>query len=249
MCCECCENGNDQLPDRRIEELLSQDQELATVRTDDPLESATSIMLDKNYSQLPVVSDEGKVKGVITWESIGKSLAGGVACKLVHECMDSSEKVACSRFDDRLVDPTDNIAAYGYVLVMEDDGMLKGILTASDLAKYFGKFAEGFLAIEEIEGRLERLIEGKFTIDEKSSAGGRRHCGRVTLTLGNYCKLLKELKDWNRLGLDICHKAFIEDLESVRCIRNRLMHFDARELKPEYLERLYKFLGLLRDLQ
>ena len=204
------------------------------------------LMREKDYSQLPVMSDEGEVEGIITWESIGKRAFSGDPCKLVRDCMDTSVIRAC--FDVPLVDPTKNIAEYGYVLVMRDDGTVKGILTASDLAKYFGEFAKGFLAIEEIESRLERLIDGKFTDDEKLCANKRWKIGDG-LTLGHYYYLLEPQEDWNTLGLDICHKAFIEELELVRCIRNRLMHFDARELKPEYLEKLYKFLNLLRCLE
>ena len=243
------QNGNDQLPDRRIGELLPEDQELAAVQADDPLDSATSTMLGKDYSQLPVVSNDGKPVGIITWKSIRKSPEGGVASKLVRDYMESSEEVAISRFDAPLVDPMENIAEYGYVLITEDDGTLKGIVTASDLANYFGKFARGFLAIEEIEAYLARLIDGKFNHDKKKKAGGRCDCGQVTLTLGQYPKLLKTPEHWDRVKLDICKRCFMSYLESVSGIRNGLMHFDARELKPEYLKKLHNFLILLRGLK
>lgn len=243
---EHCENGSDQLPDRRIGELLDPEQQLTHVHSCCLLEAATLLMREKNYSQLPVMSDEGKVEGIITWESIGERVFSGDPCRLVGDCKESSVIDAC--FDDPLAGPTKNIAEYGYVLVLRDDGTVEGILTASDLAKYFGEFAKGFLTIEEIEARLERLIDDKFTDDEKLSANNRWNIGEG-LTLGHYYYLLEPQENWSKLGLDICKEAFLEDLKSVTCIRNGLMHFDARELKPEYLEKLYKFLKLLSDLK
>ena len=132
-----CENGSDQLPDRRIGELIPKDQKLTSVYPDDSLECAISIMKDNDYSQLPVTSSEDKPEGIITWESIGKRAFSGDTCDRVSDCMDTSVKVAC--FDDHLLEPTENIAKYGYILVMgDDDRTIEGIVTASDLAKYFG---------------------------------------------------------------------------------------------------------------
>ena len=226
-----CENGSDQLPDRRIGELILKDQKPTSVHPDDRLECAISIMNDNDYSQLPVMSDGGKVEGIITWESIGKRAFSGDPCKLVHDCMDTSVKKA--RYDDPLLKPTENIAAYGYVLVMRDNGTVKGIVTASDLAKYFGEFAERFLAIEEIERNLKRLIACK--PPERRSV------------LGYYCDHLKKAEHWNQLSLDNCHKAFMEQLESVKCIRNAVMHFDARELNAKDIKELHDFLDFLRN--
>ena len=103
-------------------------------------------------------------------------------------------------------------------------------MTASDLTSYFGKFAERFLVIEEIEGRMEGLVKGKF----------RKH----RRDLDQYVRLLKPPDRWNRLRLDGCHTAFIKQLKSVSCIRNGLMHFDNRELNPQDLKELHKFLYL-----
>ena len=69
---ENCENGSDQLPDRRIGDLLPPGQDLTTVRPDDPLERAISIMKDNDYSQLPVLSNGDEPEAIITWESIGE---------------------------------------------------------------------------------------------------------------------------------------------------------------------------------
>ena len=238
----------DQLPERRIGELLPEGQRLDSVLPDESLKRATSIMSDKNYSQLPVISDGGELEGIITWESIGKSLEDDATREHVRDCMDTREKIIKACSDDDLLDSTKDIAESGYVLVMEDDGTVKGIVTASDLAVEFRKLGEGFLLIEEIEGHLGEIIDSKFTHEEKVNARGRCHCGRVTLTLGNYHQLLKIPDHWNRLGLDTCKKCFMSYLESVRDIRNRQMHFDSRELEPEDLEKLHGFRDLLRGL-
>ena len=240
-------DGGDRSLERRIGELLPEGQRLDSVFPDDSLGCATSIMSDKNYSQLPVISEGGKVEGIITWESIGHRASDGTNCKLVCECMEPSENVRTARFDAPLLDSTKNIANYGYVLVMEDDTKVRGIVTASDIAEEFRRLAEGFLAIEEIEGHLRRLVDDKFTDDEKQTANKDWEPGDG-ITLGHYYYLLKSQDNWHKLKLDVCHETFLEDLNSVREIRNRYMHFDSRELEPEDLEKLRGFRDLLREL-
>ena len=223
------ENGSDQLPDRRIGDLLRPGQNLATVRPDDPLKRAISIMKYNDYSQLPVLSNGDEPKAIITWESIGKRVFSGDPYKLVSDCMDTSVIKAC--FDDPLVGPTKNIAKHGYVLIMEDDETVKGIVTASDLATYFGEFAEGFLLIEKIENLLEKLT------DEKPPKGNN--------ALTYYYNCLEEPANFNRLGLDICHETFKTDLKSSKCIRNAIMHFDSGRPTHQDLEKLREFLSCL----
>ena len=204
------------------------------------------LMREKDYSQLPVMSDEGEVEGIITWESIGRSLAGGVACKLVRDCMEPYEKVKMAHFDDHLLDSTKDIAGYGYVLVMGDDGRDKRILTASDLADKFRGLAEGFLRIEEIENLLERLVDSKFSDDERLSAGGKRHCGRVSFTLGQYPQFLEKPERWNLVGLNMSYETFVEEHGPVTCIRNAIMHFDPGRPTPEDLQKLREYPCCLR---
>ena len=216
---------------RRIEELLPPKQELSTIRPDDALAVATSIMVERDYSQLPVMSNVYKVEGIITWKSIGESASREASCKLVRECMDSSVRVAC--FDDPLLEPTENIAEHGYVLVRGDDGTVTGIVTASDLADQFRQLAEPFLVIEEIELHLRGIFKAKKL--------------RVKHDLNTYYRELKRPTNWKRLRLPFDRDRFIDRLKSVNNTRNDVMHFKVDGLGRERLDELYSFTSCLRE--
>ena len=236
MSCESCENGGDRLPHRQIGDFLPGGQDLSLVRPDYPLVCATSIMLKNKYSQLPVVSHDDKLEGIITWELILKSASSGTACTSVHQCMEPFKKVNMARFDNDLLNSTTDIAEYGYVLVMgDDDRTVEGILTASDLADKFRGIAEGFLLIEGIENLLEKLT------DDKPPKGHN--------ALTYYYNCLKEQENFNQLGLDVCHETIRADLKSSKCIRNVIMHFDPGRPTDEDVDKLREFLRCLSNLQ
>ena len=91
------------------------------------------------------------------------------------------------------------------------------------------QLAGPFLFVGEIEGHLRNLIRGKFTLKELQAASisedGRRIEGPGDLTLGGFHQLLGNRENWNRLGLGINRKVFVEHLKDARNIRNKVMHF------------------------
>ncbi len=237
------------LPTRRIGDLDAAKRKPISVKPEDRLEVAMKIMRSRDFSQLPVMSNDREVRGVITWKSIGEGTAPGSPCEFVHECMERPARVI--GIDAPLLDATDEIAD-GYVLVRGKDGMLAGIVTASDFAIQFRRLAEPFLIIEEIELHLRKLVDGKFCPDElRGVVHGRRSrlaSGPDDLGLEEFCRLLELSENWKRLGLDICRTPFLKQLKHVKGIRNKIMHFNPEGPDPEYLESLNAFAGRLRIL-
>ena len=206
-------------------------------------------MEDRDYSQLPVMAGDS-LKGAITWESIGKKLAKSPDSKLVSDCVVEAKEVS---IDTSLLEAVTLIEYAAYVLVRGKDERIAGIVTASDIAVQFKQHAEAFLAIREIELRLRRLIRRKFNRKElKETASGRREKQRIKgpddLTVGNFCSLFEDAERWGRLKLNVCHDCFSKSLDSVRIIRNSVMHFNPNGLAPEDLETLRQFVISLRDL-
>ena len=209
---------------RRVGDLGAANRKPTAVKPDDRLEVATEIMRSKDFSQLPVMSSDSEVEGMITWKSIGERASTGSPCQFVRECMDGSVNVMS--INSPLLDATKDVAN-GYVLVRGEDGVITGIVTASDFAVQFRQLAEPFLVIEEIEYHLRRLVDGKFCIGELRETvyeGRRRYIhGPDDLNLGAYCRLLEGSEHWKRLGLDTCQEVFLERLCAVRDIRNAVM--------------------------
>ena len=226
-------------PTHRIQSLEAANKRPRSVKPDEPLQAATTIMLLNDYSQLPVMTTEREVSGVISWESIGAHISLGQACEYVRDCMSPAQEVLDTV---PLIDAIGTIEAHGYVLVRSLDKTITGIVTASDLSHQLMQLAGPFLFIGEIEGYLRHLIHGKFTVEQLQAAaapeGGRSIEGSGDLTIGDYHALLRNRDNWSKLGLEVDRVAFVDHLDEVRRIRNGTMHFNPDGLSDDELTKL-----------
>ena len=116
------------------------------VTPNDPVVKATTLMQMEDYSQLPVMTTEWEVKGVVSWRSIGEAYASERSPKTVQDCMENAHEVDTTMM---LADATEQICSYGYVLVRGAENRITGIVTAADLAVQFKQRAQPFLLIGE----------------------------------------------------------------------------------------------------
>ncbi len=61
---------NDILPRLRIADIMTRD--VITIDRETPIEAASILLLEKNFSCLPVVDHQHKIEGVITWRDLLK---------------------------------------------------------------------------------------------------------------------------------------------------------------------------------
>ena len=206
-----------------------------SVHPDQPIIAATTVMQLRDFSQLPVMTGQRDVKGIISWKSIGTRMVLGCKCEFVRDCMDDVQVID---IETPLFDTIGAITKHGYVLVQDRPAgnIISGIVTASDLSNQFQNLAAPFLLAGEIEGHLRNLVHGKFTVDQLRNVSVKAPNGKEInsaddLTLGEYCRLLAKPEYWALLGLQIDRKEFVGYLDKVRDIRNDIMHF-----KPEGLD-------------
>jgi CBS domain-containing protein len=130
-----------------------------SVKSNDRLAIAITIMLANDFSQLPIMTNERDVKGVITWASIGGRLAFSPNTEIqnceVRECMDEPCVIAGNT---SLFDAIGPIVRNQYALITDSTKRITGIVTSSDLSEKFRELAEPFLLIEEIEKHIRSLI-------------------------------------------------------------------------------------------
>ena len=224
--------------------------ELISVAPDNSLAKATTIMLCNDYSQLPVMTSERTVKGMISWKSIGTHRSHGKECNWVRDCMWAAKTVAS---DSSLFAAIDTIAKHDYVLVQNHEKVFTGIVTASDLSQQFGQLAEPFLRIGEIENHVRWLLQCKFTVEQLGEVisdpqGNRTVEGVSDLTFGGYIRLLENEGHWGKLNLTVDRSVFVERLEAVRGIRNDVMHFGRDGLSEGALTTLRTFASFLQTL-
>ena len=216
-----------------------------SVKPDNEIVKATTVMQMEDYSQLPVMTNEREVKGVISWQSIGEAYSSQRNPTMVRECMEHAHEVDSSMM---LADATEQICSHGYVLVRGEDNVITGIVTAADLADQFKQLAHPFLLIGEIEHHLRNMVIRKFTGHEfaEASEGSKPVSGPDDLTFGGYCTLLERKESWNKLDLSIDRNEFVQRLHLIRRIRNEVMHFSPDEYEPEDMEQLEKMAQFFR---
>ena len=237
-------------PTYRIGMLAAANNEPTSIAPDCDINAAVTAMLCNDFSQLPVMPTKREVKGVINWKSIGTYLSLVKTCEKVSDCMDSAHIIGS---DELLFSTIPIVAEHGYVLVRGKDRIITGIVTASDLSNQFLQLAEPFLLVGQIEKYVRRLIQGKFTVEQLRSVKhnldyGQDIEGPSDLTIGELCRLLQNQQNWDLLSVSIDRSEFVKQLDSVREIRNDVMHFDPAGLSDAGLKKLRDFARFFQTL-
>lgn len=239
-------------PTYRISKLPAANNPPVVVTPDAPLEQAVTLMLTNDFSQLPVMTSERDVKGVISWSSIATRSCLGRGGSITRQLMDVSHQEI--RADASLFQAIPLVVQHQYVLVRGADKRISGIITGSDLSLQFQQLAEPFLLLGEIENHIRRLIGDRFTGEELAGArdpgdAEREVNGVADMTFGEYIRLLENPNCWAKLKLSIDRPTFCKYLDGVRVIRNDVMHFDPDGIPPGDLDRLRDFTRFLQLLQ
>ena len=238
-------------PTYRLTKLAAANRAPLWVAPDRPLTDAVTLMLANDYSQLPVMTNERTVKGIISWKSIGARWALERGGDAVRDFMDDAFEIGADR---SLFSALPTIVDQGYVLVRDSANRVAGIVTTSDLSAQFQQLAEPFLLLGEIENHVRRLIDGRFTKEELGEAKDPADVSReianvVNLTFGEYIRLLQDPGKWAKLGITLERTIFLKELDAVRKVRNEVMHFDPDPLPAENLATLRRFARFLQTLQ
>lgn len=157
---------------------LTQDQPpLVVVSPSENLEVAVGLMLEHDFSQLPVVENErpfGRPASFVTSSSVARALSifGSPLHHLrVRDAVIPAPTVASD--DDVFARMDELLGAYA-VLVLNPDGTLGGIVTNHDTTQYFRRRAEDMLLVEDIETTLKDHIRGAYGGDEGDPDGPLR---------------------------------------------------------------------------
>jgi CBS domain-containing protein len=240
-------------PSFRIGRIASANNPPVSVKPNATLEEAVTLMLAHNFSQLPVMTTDREVKGVVSWTSIGARLATKTTGADVQTYMDDHQEINISA---SLFTGIKIILEHNYVLVRSLDRKISGIVTSSDIALQFEEISTPFLLLAEIENNLRSLIRKKLTMADIKRACGEEHLpkefsGVSELTFGNYVRILEYVDNWAKLGLYLDRVAFCSELSEINTIRNDVMHFDPDPLLEKDLSKLRnvaKMFDLLRSL-
>jgi hypothetical protein len=206
-----------------FESIIANNYKLQTVKESDELSKVKTIMLVNDYSQLGVETKDG-LKG-ISWKSISKAeLLNQNATVTVKDCL---EDIPIILADKPLTNYAKLIAKKEYIFVKKNESKDEyAIVTTYDMTIQFNEYAMPFLDISFIELRLKDLLAKKKLNDQKKG-DYKFEKPESNLSFGSLMKVLYNEKNWEQLEFSSIHKeAFIEGLNEIRKVRNKLAHFD-----------------------
>ncbi|MEU1687922.1 CBS domain-containing protein [Micromonospora sp. NPDC005707] len=227
---------DDDVPDKpftlRFGNLLRSDAAVASVKPDDSIALAQTVMLGSNYSQLAIIDDHGTFHGAVSWESIAKAQ---MTYQTVSTVAQAKRQAPLAAYDDLVLPRIDEISGQGFIFVLSADSKtIAGIVTAADLTNRFGEVARPFTMIEECERRLKRRVKARIPAQEIRAATNNRHKSAETLTFGSYKHVLAEEARFCLLEWPLDHTQFLQQVDAVAEVRNRMMHFSPDPIPSEW---------------
>ncbi len=234
-------------PSLRIGQLEAANQYPVTVAPSDNLSKAQSIMLMNDFSQVPVLQGARTIKGAVSWRSIGRAaMLRGTSLSLT-DCLEQAPTVAASA---PLFAALPVLLRHDYVLVVDKNGSVAGLVTTADISEQFRQLAEPFLLLQEVEQHVRLLLDGRLSVAELArfvkEGDGRTVRGIGDLTFGEYVRIVEHPATFERLDLPVDRALLVKRLHEVRRIRNDVMHFNADPFSEAELAVLRRFVDFLR---
>lgn len=221
------------------------------VAPEDNITRAITIMMARDFSQLPIMAGERDVLGVVTWTSIGARQALGARCDRVLDCAEPHQEISASA---SLFSAIPIIAERQYVLVRDPKtGRITGIVTATDIAQQLQNVAEPLSLLRRIEQAFRALIDEKFTEPELAAARDPADTDRHVVSAGDLfvnelARLIEPEQRWRKLGVRVDRGVFMSEMKGILSIRNDVMHFDPDPLSAEELGTLRAFASFMEFL-
>jgi CBS domain-containing protein len=214
-----------------------------TVSRDAPITEAITLMLMHDFSQLPVIQNERKVHGFVSWKSIGSRTAISKEPEFVRDCLDKSVEVL--KYDLPLFEAVNILIRKEAVLIRGAEEKITGLVTTSDISEQFMELSLPFLILEQIENHIRTILGDRFSEEELKTAADPSDDSREIktisdLTFGEYLRIIENPDHWGKLMWKLDRGTFVKRLDHVRRIRNEVMHFHPDGITPKDLE-------LLRD--
>lgn len=225
-----------------VSQLLQNKPPILTIKRNTKVRDALSIMVKNDFSQLPIVDENGELTGILTEQSIISTYfhtAGAVSILELGADHCQTRTVTIPKDSDifEALDLLKNV----YSIVIVDHNKPVGILTAYDTTHFFRDLSEGLILVEDIEITLRQYIESVFSDDKSRDAAllrAFRHDKQDPtrpakeydeLSFGNHVQLIVAEHNWDKFTPYLEPKdMFIQLMNQVGQIRNQLAHFRGR---------------------
>lgn len=235
-------------PTLMVRDVQSAGHGVTSVKPDQDLVEVRKLMMELRYSQLAVMSGDSDLQGAVTWRGIARAYrARPTGLATVKDAMFSP--VPEVRADAELLGQIGAILYEGFALVRNADHRICGIVTTADLAVKFQDLTTPYFQIRELERRLRRCIDAVFDgVALRTATGANKLQSAGDMTFQQYLNLLDDEARWSQMGWGQPDRTlFLNYLEEVREIRNKVMHF-TQELRPTEKQTLVHCLNFMKEL-
>ena len=152
-----------------IQHLIPETQNLVTVTENDSAQHALSLMIEHDFSQLPVIDSDHKLRGMITSDSILQAVSN---LQVIPERLKVSHaiaKITPHREEDELSELLKGLQSTNAIPIIDGQGNVNAIVTSYDTAEYFRRRAEDLMLAEDIELTLRDFIKPSNASDDNSA--------------------------------------------------------------------------------
>jgi CBS domain-containing protein len=206
---------------------------------------AETMMRLHDFSQVAVVSGQRSPKGAVSWRSIALAKVTGSTATVEA----ATEHARVEPLTCPLRDVLPWIIENDYVFTKASNGVVVGIVTVADVAGKYAELTDPFLYCGQIDRQLRLALSSSVKLaDLQLNGGGRRVRTFDDLAFGDYQRAFDDAYIWDMVGWHLSRSEFCRVLESVREIRNRVMHFDPEPLSPKDTALLKSFAKALTTL-
>lgn len=225
-----------------VERLLEQMERPLCVVRGTPVIEALRLMVEHDYSQLPVVDEEGDLVGIVSEQSFTRTYFHlNDQVSMLNLAVEYFQVEACTLTPDRtLFDVIDRLKKE-YAVVITEDRKPVGIVTNYDIAHFFRDISEGLILIEDIEVTLRGFIKHAFPksrallaalmkafgADRRESSRPAREYDRMTFI--DHVQLITAEENWLKFEQVLGPKEYFRQMmQQVGDIRNQTVHFRGR---------------------
>lgn len=152
-----------------IQHLIPEKQNLVTVTESDSAQDALLLMIEHDFSQLPVIDATQKLKGMVTSDSILRAVNNLRSIPERLKVSHAITRVTTYRMENELSDLLRGLQNTNAIPIVDNKGQIQAIVTSYDTAEYFRRRAEDLMLAEDIELTLRDFIKPSNTGDCSST--------------------------------------------------------------------------------
>jgi CBS domain-containing protein len=173
-----------------IRSLLDGRDRPVVAKPNDPLGEAIEQMLRHDYSQLPVVNDQDCLHGIVTSDSILRTVDAFGLQPSELTVADATIKTRSFDPDGDIAELLDGLRDQYAAVIVDGEGKILGVVTNFDASEYFRRRAEDMMLVEDIEMTIREHVLSAY-----AGHGGETDTGKLTAAIAKTAGVDRTVKE------------------------------------------------------